>query len=472
MKRILNRVAVVALVLALAPSIATAQPAPFPSKTVPFTSDTRRFRGAIGPKKESFVASRQVVRIPGALWLRLRFGDHNLGAESYITVTSRKDGEQQRLDTQSLRLWQNQTAMFNGDAVEVKLHVAPGEEDIFFRIEEVVAGESVSERRGKRLSTEALSEGQVPFAICGATDDRIASAHRAVGRTNAPCTAWIVSNGAYLTAGHCRIAPQLRDVHFNIPQSQANGAIVAPPLADQFPVVPGSIVFADNGPGRDWAVFNLGPDAAGNNRLAVHAQGAFFRISRDVSFFNFRFRVTGYGADGPPTCFGNDQQPGCVNATQNADNNTQQTHTGPMLGEFGTGADVRWEYRVDTQGGNSGSPIIVDGTDLVVGIHTHPGCLGGGANIGTSFENDDLETALRDFSGVGANVRHLDNGHPIDQALQDGTVFRPFDTLAEAVNSVPAGGVVSIVTGSYGGGSTISKPMTLRAPVGPVTLAP
>jgi hypothetical protein len=127
---------------------------------------------------------------------------------------------------------------------------------------------------------------------------------------------------------------------------------------------------------------------------------------------------------------------------------------------------------VDTQGGNSGSPIIVDGTDLTVGIHTNGGCTQtGGANAGTSFENDNLETALRDFSGVGANVRHVDNGHIVAQALQDGTVFRPFDTLAEAVNSVPAGGVVSIVTGSYGGGITISKPMTLRAPVGPVTLS-
>ena len=68
-------------------------------------------------------------------------------------------------------------------------------------------------------------------------------------------------------------------------------------------------------------------------------------------------------------------------------------------------------------------------------------------------------------------MSHLDNGHPVAQSLQYGTVVRPFDLLAEAVNSVPAGGVVSIVTGSYGGAITINKSMELRAPVGIVTLS-
>ena len=460
--------AIGAILLALFPSAATAQPAPFPSRTVPLASDTGAFRGAIGPEAESFTASRQLVEIPGALWLRLRFGDHDLGAESYVTVTSLEDGEQQRLDAEALRLWQDQTAMFNGDAVEVELHVAPGEEGIFFRIEEVVAGESVDEHRGELLERGALSDGQAPEAICGATDDRVASTDPGVGRTDTGCTAWIVSNGAYLTAGHCA---GFTEVHFNVPQSMANGDIVVPPLADQYPLIAGSFVSANNGTGRDWAVFDLGPDAGGNNRLAVHAQDAFFRMSRDQNPTNIR--ITGHGVDGPPPCFGSRFQPGCPtpNPPRNADNQTEQTHVGQNQGEAGSGANVRFEYTVDTQGGNSGSPLIVDGTDVTVGIHTNGGCSEtGGANAGTSFENDDLEIALRNSSGVGATVRHLDSGHPVAQGLQDGTVFRPFDTLAEAVNSVPAGGVVSIVAGAYAGGVTINKPMTVTAPVGTVTL--
>jgi hypothetical protein len=482
-KRKLNGVAALGIqVLALSPCIASAQPAPFPARTVPFSTDTGRFRGAIGPETESFTASRQTVRIPGAHWLRLRFGDHNLGAESYVTITSLKNGEQQRLDAESLRLWQNQTAMFSGDAVAVELHVAPGEDGIFFRIEEVIAGEAVS-GSGSDGGAETAGEGPGTEAICGTTDDRVASAHRAVGRTaTGGCTAWIVSNGAFLTAGHCTPGAMpsvnLTEVHFNIPPSAVNGAINPPPLADQYPVIAGSIVFSDDGVGDDWAIFNVGVDAAndGVDRLPVHAQGAFFRMSRDNS--PGTVRLTGHGLDGPPDCFGDPpRQPGCIpplppSPVQNADSQTQQTHTGRNQGESGSGANVRFEYTVDSQRGNSGSPIIVDSTDLTVGLHTNAGCSTGGANRGTSFENDDLETALRNFSGVGANVRHLDNGHPIAPGLQDGTVFRPFDTLTEAVDSVPAGGVVSIVAGEYRGReiTTISKPMTLRAPVGPVTL--
>lgn len=253
------------VLLTLCPCVATGQPAPFPSQTVPFSVDTGTFRGGVGPGAEAFRAFRRVVRIPGALWLQLHFGNHELGPESFVTVTSIKDGEQQRLDTNGMRVWQNRTAMFNGDAVQVELHVAPGEEGIFFTIKEVIGGEEISDR------SEVTGETSGPEAICGATDDRVGSAHRAVGRTTGGCTGYIVSNGAYLTAGHCTPIGQL---HFNIPLSQPNGGIVAPPLADQCPVttvntVPFSL-------GDDWAVFDLGPDADGNNRLAVHAQGAFF----------------------------------------------------------------------------------------------------------------------------------------------------------------------------------------------------
>jgi hypothetical protein len=62
----------------------------------------------------------------------------------------------------------------------------------------------------------------------------------------------------------------------------------------------------------------------------------------------------------------------------------------------------------------------------------------------------------------------VDKGHPI--ATKDGTIFRPFATLTEAISAVPAGGVVSIVAGSYSGGVTLNKAMTLTAPVGAVII--
>jgi hypothetical protein len=208
-------------------------------------------------------------------------------------------------------------------------------------------------------------------------------------------------------------------------------------------------------------VFQTG--ANGNGQFAIQRQGAFYRMSRDLN--PTIVRETGYGIDGPPPGFGD--------GPRNADSQTLQTHAAAFVSETVTGPSVVViRYQIDDENGNSGSPIIDTSNNVAIGIGTHAGCTaGGGSNAGTGFENDNLETALRDFSGVGGSVRHLDNGHSIAQSLQDGTVLRPFDMLAEAVNSVPAGGVVSIVTGSYGGAITINKSMELRAPVGTVILS-
>jgi hypothetical protein len=55
-------------------------------------------------------------------------------------------------------------------------------------------------------------------------------------------------------------------------------------------------------------------------------------------------------------------------------------------------------------------------------------------------------------------------------AQEDGTIFRPFDTVAEGVTAVPSGGIISIVTGSYSDQITINSAVTLVAPVGTVTI--
>jgi hypothetical protein len=171
--------------------------------------------------------------------------------------------------------------------------------------------------------------------------------------------------------------------------------------------------------------------------------------------------VTGYGEDEDP--------PGCLAPTwkQNADNETLQTHSGTFLGQVSTGSsNVYLKYAVDTMGGDSGSPVIVGNSTLTIGIHTHSGCSSDGYNAGTSFGNDDLENAIQTFPG--ANAVYVDKGHPIVQ--EDGTVFRPYDKVAEAVTAVPPGGIISIVTGSYSDKITINKTVTLVAPVGIVTI--
>jgi len=212
--------------------------------------------------------------------------------------------------------------------------------------------------------------------------------------------------------------------------------------------------------------------------LPAQAQEAFYRMSRDSN--PGTIRITGYGVDGPSPCWGDADQPGCTdpNPPQDADSWTLQTHAGPSNGETTDGtSDVYWDYRVDTQGGNSGSPIIIDGTDLTVGIHTAGGCTAtGGANHGTSFENNDLENAIHAFPELysGQQIIYVDRGF-FTHAQEDGTVFSPFDTVGEAVNTVLSGGIISIVEGEYNEALTLGddgREMILEAPVGRVTIGP
>jgi len=65
-------------------------------------------------------------------------------------------------------------------------------------------------------------------------------------------------------------------------------------------------------------------------------------------------------------------------------------------------------YAADTQGGNSGSPVVDEATGEAVGIHTHGGCsASGGNNNGTSFFNSNLWTAL-DIGGGGGGPGPVD----------------------------------------------------------------
>ncbi len=407
---------------------------------------------------------RGTVRVPEAKWLRLQVGEFNLGTKSFLMLTSLQDQGRQRLDARTLAEWGKSSAYFNGEAVDVELHVAAGEVGVFVRFTEVLVGEPRKDNQ--------------QFTLCGA-DNRVASTDARVGRinvantrgavSNPSCTAWLVSNGALLTAGHCVDAdpdqggPQLPDgiidasfsssvVEFNVPATQNNGNTVFANPNDQYPIVFATIRYNFNGNGtglgRDWAVF--GCSANPNTGLTPHqAQGSFFRMTNDTPSVGATLRVTGFGTD------------------TGAENQTLQTATGTYNGESSSNADVWLRYAVDTTGGNSGSPVIWEANGLAIGIHTTGGCTNsGGENTGTSFEHDPLENALQNF--FGGNTVYVDNGHPT--AVRNGTIFRPVSTVTTGVNQVGNGGTVSIVAGTYGDRITISKPVTLRAPAGTVVI--
>ncbi len=101
--------------------------------------------GSPNSENDYALAFSEVIQVIGAPWLQLHFASYNLMEQippdtdrydstfvkigetdlaSYIIITSLKDGDQQRLDANSLPLWHSSSGYFNGDAVEIELHVA------------------------------------------------------------------------------------------------------------------------------------------------------------------------------------------------------------------------------------------------------------------------------------------------------------------------------------------------------------
>lgn len=396
------------------------------------------------------LAFRTTVQIPAAMWLRVLFEDYQLGEASFITLVSAQDGSRQQLDAVSLRQWHGRSAFFNGGRVDVELHVAPYDAGVFVRLKEIWVGES------------ALPQPAEPQDICGATDDRVRTTDKAIGRfvfdpglnQIAACTGWMTANSTILTAGHCAdfgAYTQPDMIEFNVPLSNAAGDPQFANADDQYPIDQTHFDFHNNGLGDDWGVFEA-LENSNTHLLPVHAQQAFYRLALAGDVHPVTVRVSGYGID----------------TTPNESNRVLQTHSGSYLGETMAGNTGYVSYSVDTEGGNSGSPIIsrTNTVSVTVGIHTNGGCTSGGSNSGTTFAHTALATAIRTF--YYPVVDYVDKAHPTNTV--DGDIFRPWNTVDLGVFFANSGSVLSIVTGSYNEAITITKAVTLTAPVGVVTI--
>jgi hypothetical protein len=112
-------------------------------------------------------------------------------------------------------------------------------------------------------------------------------------------------------------------------------------------------------------------------------QQAAFTLAAPPAASGKTIRITGFGVD-----------------TGNA-NQTNQTHTGAFTSNSGT----TLRYTADTTGGNSGSPVIVEGLGVAVGIHTNGGCTtSGGSNSGTSYNQTALRNALINPTGACKSI--------------------------------------------------------------------
>jgi V8-like Glu-specific endopeptidase len=306
----------------------------------------------------SAVLFQDRVRVEGANSLQLLFAEAQLGNTGFLRIRSLRDGDTQQMSAAQLAEWSNHSAFFNGDEVEISLHATTPEPGLFFRLEAVRAEDG-------NLIT--------PASICGPVDDRRLSQDKRVGRA-APtgCTAWIIENGALLTAGHCVASNRLNVVEFNVPPSTPAGAKVRAAARDQFPVTIGTNT--NLGIGNDYSVLTAGRNSAG--QTPIQAQGSAFRVSTSANARDIT--VTGFGT---------------ASGVRNA---AQTTHTGGYQGQTARSAsNIAHFYTTDTTGGDSGSPIITE-SGTAIGIHTNGGCsANGGRNSGTSFNNPVLLRAIR-----------------------------------------------------------------------------
>ena len=339
-------------------STAFSQTAEIPNHYESYELQSGYFNGNGQAGSEAVNVFTGTIEFQNIPWLMVHFSDANLGENSYMIITSLYDNLWQKLDAVSIRQWNFFSAFFNGSVVEIKLFVDPMDKQVFFKTDEVMVGEWVN--------------NTPPESICGSTDDRIASDQPATGRlVSIGCTAWIIPNGKFVTAGHCLDATSGTVVEFQVPMSLPNGTIQHPSPEDQYSVDVTSKIFVNGGVGNDWGVFEVFPNSI-TGLMPKEAQGAYWPLAQDLGPDSIR--ITGYGVDGPPPGFGN--------GARDSTNQTQQTHVGPNAGSSGT----TMRYVTDTQGGNSGSPVIDALTNTAVGVHTHGGCSSsGGNNSGTSF---------------------------------------------------------------------------------------
>lgn len=209
-----------------------------------------------------------------------------------------------------------------------------------------------------------------PKTICGDSDDRILSNEAEVGRASKRngqigCTATLVSKTCAISAGHCLEA--LGKLSFNVPTTIDNQPQAAK-AADTYFLDKSFIRSEQNGEGDDWVVFKLEKNIV-TELFPGEVQGFYkTRLHQGVKKGQ-KVRITGFGSD----------------KNDPIRNFSQQTHSGIIkkIGGF-LASKSRLGYNVDTMGGNSGSSIILEETNEIIGVHSHGSCgIWGDYNEGT-----------------------------------------------------------------------------------------
>ncbi len=288
----------------------------------------------------------EVVQHKSAAWVRLHFAEITLAPGSRVRFTSLLEGETQELDSAGCAMWSYTSAYLTGDALRIELIAAPGS----------VLNRLVLDHLSLEMPGEEPEGGAGQCGICGA-DDRTPSTEPWSGRLmSVGCTASLYNAcGCIISAGHCAGGAGLV-LQFNVPPSQANCALVKPPVADQFPII--GQQFVNGGVGNDWSVMRTGTNTLGQTAIqrfhAYRKLGPVLSGASPISMFAYGVDLT------------------CVRSQ------TQQLSTGTILSTTAT----TQTFNADVRGGSSGSGLLR--LNYLVGVVTH--CSVGCPNVGTRID--------------------------------------------------------------------------------------
>lgn len=241
-----------------------------------------------------------VVSHPGAPWMQLDLNQTRLAPNARLILRGRSF--EQELDAHALAHASNgYSAVFDGDAVSVELVHRPAPPPGLRRY---LAGEAAS----RVVVSNVLAGGDcgVIDSICDGSDNRVPSYDGRQGRIKlgGSCTAWMVSDDVFVTAGHCGTPTSSSRMSFTF-----DPAGTSVPPSKQYAVELSSYkrVFQSDLSRPDWAVGRLLPNAYG---LPQPPNGGWYVISTASWTVGRTIRITGYGTDVSPR------------------NLMQQTHTG------------------------------------------------------------------------------------------------------------------------------------------------
>jgi len=361
--------------------------------------------GALPSRPDNYVEVRDITEADAA-WLQLQFLETSLGGAT-ISVSSPDTGRKQTLSEAGLREAGGTSVIFAGSTVRVEVQAPAGSDPppLDELIKNVIVGTSLTP------SPQAADEMSDPTGVpehnspdeeahCG-EDARVLTTHKFVARiTPKKCTAFLIQGGLGVSAGHClRKNRELLKLEFNVPPSDIDGDLSQAEVADTYGIAVDSILCSDCEPdeqlpgglphGQDWAVFRIANNTE-TGKSAMESQGGSFVISEVPQDASIDVVVLGYGLDDDPPQAGF----------------SLQSAAGEYKGVDRQAANVVViKHLVDTDSGNSGSPIVMansagEATEKAIGIHTGGWCSSDASkpNMGTSFLNEELTGAIESLS--------------------------------------------------------------------------